>query len=248
MKSTKHLYRLVVLLSSRVTAVGNKIDHRHRRLAEVVEMISVANSTRAIETYSIHLDSITLEVADLISTAMDESDEAIILEDVQRFDSNLSFNNYFYRCFCKGTSLLANGAMAASALNESSEEIRQALYKYGRYLGTAIQIKQDLESLLEEQFFPLKEINGLKLRCGYISAAVLFALEEFPSAAKLIQRHFSQDGDFEVMNFYIRESQGIARSKDLVSYNVTKAVQALEILAPTWSRQALINIALTLNK
>ena len=71
----------------------------------------------------------------------------------------------------------------------------------------------------------------------------MFALEEKPYLEVLIEREFAQEGDLEQAIALIKNSQGIQKSRELAIKYSKIAVDNIEELTPSQSRQTLINLA-----
>lgn len=270
----KRLRPAIVLLISRATMQEQEITLRHRRLAEITEMIHTASLVhddvvdesevrRGVPTvhslfgnriailagdflfaqsswYLANLDN--LEVVKLLSEVIMDLAAGEIQQGLNRFETSLSIEAYLQKSYYKTASLIANSAKAAGLLSEVSAEMANNLYHYGRHLGLAFQIVDDILD-----FTGSTEVLGKPslsdLRSGNLTAPVLFALEEKPYLEVLIEREFSQEGDLEQALALINEGLGIQRARELATENARTAVEYLAELPPSECRQALINMA-----
>lgn len=269
----KRLRPAVVLLASRATLPDGSITPRHRRLAEITEMIHTASLVhddvvdeadlrRGIPTVhasfnnrvavlagdflfaqaSWHLARLDdLLVVQLLSQVIMDLAEGEIIQGLNRFDSSLSIDTYLEKSYFKTASLIANSAKAAAVLSGSSEEVRDGLYQYGRALGLAFQIVDDILD-----FTSAEEVLGKPaasdLASGNLTAPVLYALEEQPALLPLIEREFSQDGDREQALALVLDSRGLERTRQLAAEQAAIARQSLEVLPPSVYRQALADM------
>ncbi|MBD1939626.1 solanesyl diphosphate synthase [Microcoleus sp. FACHB-68] len=270
----KRVRPAIVLLISRATMQGLDITPRHRRLAEITEMIHTASLVhddvvdesevrRGIPTvhssfgnrvavlagdflfaqsswYLANLDN--LAVVKLLSEVIMDLAEGEIQQGLNRFDTNLSVEAYLEKSYYKTASLLANSSKAAGLLSEVSEELAEDLYSYGRHIGLAFQIVDDILDFTGSTE-ALGKPAASDLKSGNLTAPVLFALEEKPYLEALIEREFSQAGDLEQALTYIKESTGIDRSRELAAHHAQLAVQHITKLPPSEPRQTLINLA-----
>jgi len=78
------------------------------------------------------------------------------------------------------------------------------------------------------------------LASGYLTAPALYALEERPALAGLIDREFSEEGDLEQALELVRGSDAIARSRALAEGFANEAREALSWLPTSESRSALL--------
>jgi all-trans-nonaprenyl-diphosphate synthase len=270
----KRIRPAIVLLISRATMLEQDITPRHRRLAEITEMIHTASLVhddvvdesemrRGVPTvhslfgnriailagdflfaqsswYLANLDN--LEVVKLLSEVIMDLASGEIQQGLSRFDSSISIETYLKKSYYKTASLIANSSKAAGLLSETSQETAEHLYSYGRHLGLAFQIVDDILDFTSS-LDTLGKPAGSDLKSGNLTAPVLFALEEKPFLEVLIEREFAQEGDLEQAISLIEDSQGIARSKELAAYHAQLAVEHLVDLPVSESRQALIQIA-----
>ena len=83
---------------------------------------------------------------------------------------------------------------------------------------------------------------GSDLKSGNLTAPVLFAMEEKPYLQVLIERELTEPGDLEEAIALINNSQGIARSRALAESFSADALQRLEKLPSSPSKQALVEL------
>ncbi|MEC4982723.1 MAG: solanesyl diphosphate synthase [Oscillatoria sp. PMC 1068.18] len=270
----KRLRPAIVFLVSRGTMLDSEITPRHRRLAEITEMIHTASLVhddvvdesemrRNVATvnsrfgnriavlagdflfaqsswYLANLDN--LLVVKLLSEVIRDFAEGEILQGLNRFDTSLSIEAYIEKSYYKTASLIANSSKAAGILSRVSSETAQNLYEYGRNLGLAFQIVDDILDFTGSTEV-LGKPAGSDLISGNLTIPVLYALEEKPYLETLIEREFSQEGDLQQALELIKESSGIERSRLLASQHAKLAVDKISCLKASESRQALINLA-----
>ncbi|MFM7474899.1 MAG: solanesyl diphosphate synthase [Microcystis aeruginosa] len=269
----KRLRPAIVLLVSRATMLDRDITPRHRRLAEITEMIHTASLVhddvvdeaelrRSVPTvnslfdnrvavlagdflfaqsswYLANLDN--LEVVKLLSEVIRDFAEGEIQQGINRFDTSISLEAYLEKSYYKTASLIANSAKAAGVLSEQSAEVNHHLYNYGRNLGLAFQIVDDILDFTSPTEV-LGKPSGSDLISGNITAPALFAMEENPYIEVLIEREFSQEGDIEKALDFIHSSQGIPRSKELANQYSQSALKHLDCLASSPSKEVLIEL------
>ncbi len=270
----KRVRPAIVLLVSRATMPNQDLTPRHRRLAEITEMIHTASLVhddvvdeaelrRNVPTvnslfdnriavlagdflfaqsswYLANLDN--LEVVKLLSEVIRDFAEGEILQGINRFDTSLSSEAYLEKSYYKTASLMANSSKAAAIISDAPREVAEHLYAYGRFLGLAFQIVDDILDFTSPTEV-LGKPAGSDLISGNITAPALYAMEEKPYLETLIEREFSQEGDIEQALKLVEESNGITRSRELASYHANLAVQHLDCLKPSVSSQALRDLA-----
>jgi len=270
----KQVRPAVVLLLSRATMGDREITPRHRRLAEITEMIHTASLVhddvvddsevrRGIPTVhssfdnriavlagdflfgqaAWHLANLdNLEVVKLLSEVIMDLPEGEIQQGISRFDPSLSLEDYIEKSYYKTASLFANSAKAAGVLSEVSTELADNLYHYGRHFGLAFQIVDDVLDFTGSTN-GLGKPAGSDLKDGNLTAPALFALEEKPYLETLIERQFQEAGDLEAAIALVKDSQGIERARELAADHAQAAVNHLANLAPSASREALVNLS-----
>ncbi len=270
----KRIRPAIVLLLARATLPDQGITPRHRRLAEITEMIHTASlvhddvvdesaTRRGVPTvhslfdnrvavlagdflfaqsswYLANLDN--LEVVKLLSRVIMDLAEGEIRQGLKHFDTTLSIEDYLEKSYYKTATLIANSAKAVGVLSEVSAPVAENLYNFGRSLGLAYQIVDDILDFTGSSEV-LGKPAGSDLRSGNLTAPVLYALEEVPYLKILIDREFSEPEDFEQAIELVHSSQGIDRSRALATDHVRHAVECLTELPTSASRQALEDIS-----
>ncbi|MGQ4646005.1 solanesyl diphosphate synthase [Lyngbya aestuarii] len=270
----KRVRPAIVLLVARATILEGDITPRHRRLAEITEMIHTASLVhddvvdesevrRNVPTvnslfnnrvavlagdflfgqsawYLANLDN--LEVVKLLSEVIKDMAEGEIQQGLNRFDTTTTIEDYLQKSYNKTASLIANSAKAAGVLSGVSSDTANCLYHYGRHVGLAFQIVDDILDFTASTEV-LGKPAGSDLVSGNLTAPVLYALEEKPYLEVLIEREFTQPDDLKQALGLVEESQGIEHSRELAAYHAKAAVQYLSNLKASESSQALIDVA-----
>ncbi|MEB3333638.1 MAG: solanesyl diphosphate synthase [Cyanobacteriota bacterium] len=266
----KRLRPGIVLLISRAIAPDGSLTPRHRRLAEITEMIHTASlvhddvvdeaaTRRGVATVhsrfnhrvavlagdflfaqaSWHLANLDdLDVVKLLSRVIMDLADGEVRQGLFRYDTGQTFEAYIEKSYCKTASLMANSARAAGVLTGLPEAQLDSLHRFGRQLGLAFQVVDDILDFTgsEQQ---LGKPAASDLASGYLTAPVLYALEEQPALAGLIEREFSKEGDLEQALDLVRGCDAIPRSRALAEQFAREAGEALAWLPPSEPRSAL---------
>ncbi|MCC5897464.1 MAG: solanesyl diphosphate synthase [Phormidium sp. GEM2.Bin31] len=270
----KQLRPAIVLLVSRATVGDGDITPRHRRLAEIAEMIHTASLIhddvldesdvrRGIPTvhssfgnriavlagdflfaqsswYLANLDH--LEVVKLLSQVIMDLAEGEIQQGLSHFDTDLSLEDYLHKSYYKTGSLIANSSKAAALLSGVSDELAEHIYQFGRNIGLAFQIVDDILDFTESSE-TLGKPAASDLRSGNLTAPALYAMAKQPQLVSLISREFSEEGDVEQAITLIHESDSISQSRELAAEHTRVAVEHLSHLPPSEAHQCLSRLA-----
>ncbi len=182
-----------------------------------------------------------LEVVKLLSEVIRDFAEGEILQSINRFDTDLSLDAYLDKSYYKTASLIANSAKAAGVLSEVSSEMADSLYHYGRDLGLAFQIVDDILDFTTSTEV-LGKPAGSDLISGNITAPALYAMEEKPYLNTLIEREFSEVGDIEMALNLVKDSDGIWRARELAAYHAKLAGKQLDCLKPSAAKASLLEL------
>ncbi len=270
----KRIRPAIVLLISRATMLDQDLTSRHRRLAEITEMIHTASLVhddvvdeaelrRNVPTvnslfdnriavlagdflfaqsswYLANLDN--LQVVKLLSEVIRDFAEGEIIQSLSRFDTSLSLEAYLDKSYYKTASLIANSAKAAAVLSDAPLKTIEEMFEYGRNLGLAFQIVDDILDFTAAAEI-LGKPAGSDLVSGNITAPALFAMEAFPQLYTLLEREFNGDGDIDQAIALVHKSDGILRARELAAYHAKLAKQHLDCLPPSPSRESLEELA-----
>ncbi|PSS29705.1 hypothetical protein PHLCEN_2v2853 [Hermanssonia centrifuga] len=152
-----------------------------------------------------------------------------------------NWNIYMQKTYLKTASLMAKGARAAVVLGgcKEGEVWKEIAYAYGRNLGIAFQLVDDILDY-EAGEITLGKPGGADLRLGLATGPALFAWEEHPELGPLIERKFKQEGDVELAREFVRRSSGVERTRDLARSYADKAREVLTSLPESDAKAALV--------
>jgi all-trans-nonaprenyl-diphosphate synthase len=161
-----------------------------------------------------------------------------VRQGLYRYDTGQSFETYLEKSYCKTASLIANSSRAAGVLTGLAEPRLDALFHFGRQLGLAFQVVDDILDFTgsDQQ---LGKPAASDLASGYLTAPVLYALEERPALAGLIEREFCEPDDLEQALSLVRGCEAIPRSRALAESFAREAHEAIEWLPASEPRSAL---------
>jgi all-trans-nonaprenyl-diphosphate synthase len=190
--------------------------------------------------YLANLDNLT--VVKLLSRVIMDLAEGEIQQSLNSFDTELSIDGYLEKSYCKTASLLANSAKASAILSDFPAAACEKIYLYGRHLGLAFQIVDDILDFTSTSE-TLGKPAGSDLAGGNLTAPTLYAMQEHPVLIDLIANEFTNVGDLEKALGFVHNSKGIEKSWELANYHTERAVEQIADLAPSASRDALMAMA-----
>lgn len=129
------------------------------------------------------------EFMQLKNTALDERHPAWTEETI---------SYYLQKTYLKSASLISKSCRAAALLGQSTPEIVEAAYSYGRNLGLAFQLVDDMldYTITADE---LGKPAGADLELGLATAPLLFAWKEHSELGALVGRKFTADGDVQMV-------------------------------------------------
>merc|ERR1719420_423112 len=141
---------------------------------------------------------------------------------LQNKDESERFEHYLSKSFNKTASLMAYSCRANAVLAGVEEDLVEGAFQYGRNVGIAFQLVDDLLdfSVSAEQ---LGKPAAADLKLGLATAPVLFAAEKFPELNEMIGRRFSEEGDVETAFQLVQGSGGLQETRDLAKRHCEKA-------------------------
>jgi hexaprenyl-diphosphate synthase len=143
------------------------------------------------------------EVTELLATVIANlvEGEFMQLKNTARDEKNPSWTEdtvsyYLQKTYLKSASLISKSCRAAAILGGSTPEVVEAAYLYGKNLGLAFQLVDDMldYTVSGEE---LGKPAGADLELGLATAPLLFAWKDNKSLGKLVGRKFSVEGDVQ---------------------------------------------------
>ncbi|GLI66167.1 hypothetical protein VaNZ11_009930 [Volvox africanus] len=269
----KKLRPVIVFLVAHSTAQREgltELTEKHRRLAEITEMIHTAslvhddvldecNIRRGKETinsmygtrvavlagdflfaqsswFLANLDN--LEVIKLISQVIADFANGEISQAASLFDTDITLEQYLEKSFYKTASLIAASCRSAAVFSDSPVEVKEAMYNYGKHLGLAFQVVDDILDFTQstEQ---LGKPQGQDLASGNLTAPVIFALRKSTELLDIVSSEFVEEGALERALELVRETGGIEEARLLARQQADMALAALECLPEGPARRSL---------
>lgn len=158
------------------------------------------------------------------------------------------FAHYLLKTFKKTASLIAYSCKAVTVLSGGNEALQEIAFQYGRNVGIAFQLVDDLLDFVSSQS-TMGKPTAADLKLGLATAPVLFACEKFPELHALIMRRFSEPGDVAIALDAVMKSDGLEQTRFLAHQHCLEAIRCIEQLCPSGEQKALIALTdLVLNR
>eukprot|EP00887_Chlorella_sp_A99_P007306 scaffold2.g7306.t1 len=272
----KRLRPLIALLVARATCplTGlSDITERHRRLAEIVEMIHTASLVHddVLDECGIRRGQPTvnslfgtrvavlagdflfaqsswflanlenLEVIKLISQVIADFADGEISQAASLFDTSITLERYLEKSFYKTASLIAASCRGAAVFSDCDVAAKEAMYAYGKHLGLAFQIVDDILDFTQSTE-ALGKPQGQDLASGNLTAPALFALRDpiaGPQLLQLIEGRFEEEGSLTQALLLVAAGGGLEQARALARAEGDAAVAALAPLPDSPARRSL---------
>jgi octaprenyl-diphosphate synthase len=186
-----------------------------------------------------------LRIQEVMANATNTIAEGEVLQLMNAHDPETTEQRYLEVIYRKTAKLFEAGAQMAAILSGSPREIEQAMVDYGRHLGTAFQLVDDVldyKATAEE----LGKNLGDDLAEGKPTLPVIYALAHAPAAEAARLREAIETGgidDLDQITRLIETSGGLEYTARMARREKDMAVEALGRLPASKYRDALVTLA-----
>ncbi|KAF2878139.1 decaprenyl-diphosphate synthase subunit 1 [Massariosphaeria phaeospora] len=188
------------------------------------------------------------EVTELLATVIANlvEGEFMQLKNTARDEKNPAWTEdtvsyYLQKTYLKSASLISKSCRAAAILGQSTPEVVEAAYLYGKNLGLAFQLVDDMLDYTISGA-ELGKPAGADLELGLATAPLLFAWKDNKSLGKLVGRKFSGEGDVQTAREIVSESTGLEQTRALAQEYVDKAIEAISPFPDSEAKTGLIEM------
>ena len=182
-----------------------------------------------------------VEVVKIISKVITDFAEGEVRQGLTNFDYKISINDYIEKSFYKTASLIAASCQGASMLSKCNQNTQKTFYLYGKHLGLAFQIIDDILDIISSSN-TLGKPAGSDIKNGHLTAPLIFALEENPDLHKLVNREFQHSNDINTAINIIKNTKGIQKAKDLAEEHIQIALKIIHKIDPNEATKTLLII------
>ena len=186
-----------------------------------------------------------LRIQEVMANATNTIAEGEVLQLMNAHDPETTEQRYLEVIYRKTAKLFEAGAQMAAIVSGSPREIEQSMVDYGRHLGTAFQLVDDVldyKATAEE----LGKNLGDDLAEGKPTLPVIYALAHAPAAEAVRLREAIETGgidDLDQITRLIETSGGLEYTADMARREKELAVEALGRLPASKFRDALVTLA-----
>ncbi|QIR16105.1 octaprenyl diphosphate synthase [Shewanella aestuarii] len=190
------------------------------------------------------LDS--LQVLKVLADTTNILAEGEVLQLMNCNDPSTTEETYMRVIYCKTAKLFEAATLLAGVLADADEKWQQALGDYGKYLGTAFQLTDDLLDYIAETEELGKNI-GDDLAEGKPTLPLIYAMEHGSETAKALIKEAIEKGDgtqaIDEILAALSESGALEYTQQKAEQEAQKAIDALDVLPESEYKQALIALA-----
>jgi len=179
----------------------------------------------SIQLASLH----DVEVIKIMSTVIEHLVKGEIMQMRDSWECVSSLDHYMEKTFMKTGSLIANSCKATALLGGHSRDTAEIAYEYGRHVGMAFQLVDDLLDLQGDNA-KLGKSAQVDLQQGVTTAPLIYALQENSSLAPLMQRRFAEDGDVAMAYEMIAQSNAAERTRAAAEKHCHDAIDQISRL------------------
>ena len=187
----------------------------------------------------------SLRVLEVLADATNVIAEGEVLQLMNMHDPDLSVTDYLRVIRFKTAKLFEASARLGAVLAAADPEVEESCAAYGRSLGTAFQLIDDLldyEGATEQ----LGKNVGDDLREGKPTLPLLLAMERGTAAERDLIRHAIEHGEIarlpEIVEI-VRHTGALGATRTAARAEADKARQSLAALPPSVFREALLELA-----
>ena len=179
---------------------------------------------------------------DLLSATAVGLSEGEVLQRAEAHDVSVSVEAYVRRCEHKTADLFATACALGAQLSGAGDEAAGAVGRYGRLIGLAFQVFDDILDCSGDQEVTGKR-PGTDVRDGTITLPLIYALEARPELAEILRRPGPSDADVDAVLHAVIETGALERARaDALRY-IEDARSVLAACPDTVERGLLAQVA-----
>jgi octaprenyl-diphosphate synthase len=187
-----------------------------------------------------------MKIMDILSDATNIVAEGEVLQLMNCNDPDTTEESYFEVIYCKTAKLFEAATRLAAVIAGQDKVIEKAMQEYGKYLGTAFQLVDDIMDYTADAKAMGKNI-GDDLAEGKPTLPLLYAMQHGnEQQTKLIRdaiEHCNGMNHLDEILAAMKETGSLVYTQKKAELEADKAIEALDVLPESEHKQALISLA-----
>ncbi|MFT7053907.1 MAG: octaprenyl-diphosphate synthase [Psychromonas sp.] len=187
-----------------------------------------------------------LKVMDILSSATNIIAEGEVLQLMNCNDPDTTEKNYMDVIYFKTAKLFEAATQLVAVLGGQSLEVETALLNYGKYLGTAFQLTDDVMDYNSDAT-EMGKNTGDDLAEGKPTLPLLYAIQQGNKQQATLIREAIKTGNgmqhFDEIMQALRDTCALEYTKNRALEEADKAIKAISIIPDNQYKQALISLA-----
>jgi len=187
-----------------------------------------------------------MRIMDILSDATNIVAEGEVLQLMNCNDPDTTQESYLQVIYCKTAKLFEAATRLAAVISEQDDLVEQAMADYGKYLGTAFQLVDDIMDYTADAKEMGKNV-GDDLAEGKPTLPLLYAMKHGNEKQRQLIRDAIEHGTgMEHLNEILQameETGSLAYTQKQAEIEADKAINALKVLPESPYKQALENLA-----
>nr|WBU15640.1 geranyl diphosphate synthase [Elsholtzia bodinieri] len=167
------------------------------------------------------------EVVSLLAKVVEHLVTGETMQMTTTADQRCSMEYYMQKTYFKTASLISNSSKAIALLAGQTAEVSTLAYEYGKNLGLAFQLIDDVLDFTGTSA-SLGKGSLSDIRHGIVTAPILFAMEEFPELRAVVDQGFENSANVDRALEYLSKSRGIQRTRELAAKHASLASAAID--------------------
>ncbi|KAK1436360.1 hypothetical protein QVD17_02139 [Tagetes erecta] len=167
------------------------------------------------------------EVVSLIATAVEHLVTGETMQMSSSAEQRSSMDYYLQKTYYKTASLISNSCKSIALLTGQTAEVAMLAYEYGKNLGLAFQLIDDVLDFTGTSS-SLGKGSLSDIRHGIVTAPILYAMEEFPELRSVVDRGLDNPANVDLALEYLGKSHGIQRTRELAAKHASLASAAID--------------------
>jgi octaprenyl-diphosphate synthase len=187
----------------------------------------------------------SMRIMDVMASATNRIAEGEVLQLMNTHDPDTTESRYFDVIYRKTAKLFESGAQIAAILANASPAIEESMARYGKHLGTAFQLIDDVLDYRSDSAELGKNL-GDDLAEGKPTLPLIYALKHASADQQATIRRSIEQGSIDALaeiTAAIESTGGLAYTARLARREATLAIEALADLPETPYKQALRELA-----